>query len=172
MMPSIDLRLASMIRAVEEVLLPALSGHSGLAQEQAHLLLGQLMILRMQVDGAVAFERIEASGLRDLARDLVAAADGGARTRAAASALATLLEAPPASLPAEIRSFLTSCSVAIEALVDASGEDGSADFCALSADAILRHGRQSALRNRSWFAAMNFEAPGVSLPPINPLLGE
>ena len=41
MMPSIDLRLASMIRAVEEVLLPALSGHSGLAQEQAQLLLGQ-----------------------------------------------------------------------------------------------------------------------------------
>ncbi len=172
MMPSIDLRLASMIRSVEEVLLPALAGHSGLAQEQAHLLLGQLMVLRMQVDGAVAFERIEASGLRDLARDLVQAADGGERTKGAARTLATLLEAPAGNLPADIRTFMTGCSVAIEDLVAASGEDGSADFRSLSADAILRHGRRSALRNRSWFAAMNFEAPGVSLPPINPLVGD
>jgi len=172
MMPSIDLRLASMIRSVQEVILPALSGHSGLAQEQAHLLLGQLMVLRSQVDGALAFERTEAASLADLASDLARTAAGGGETRAAASALATLLDGAVGELPADVRQFLQACSLAVEALVAASGEDGSKAFQASSAEAILHHGRQAALRNRRWFSAMNFEAPDVRLPALDPLAGD
>ena len=172
MTPSIDLRLASMIRSVQEVILPALSGHSGLAQEQAHLLLGQLMVLRSQVDGALAFERTEAGGLRDLASELAKLAEGGAQTRAAATALAALLDGAVGEHPADIRQFLQSCTLAIEAVTAASGEDGSETFLAASAEAVLRHGRQAALRNRRWFAAMNFEAPEVKLPVLDPLAGD
>ncbi len=172
MMPSIDLRLASMIRSVQEVILPALSGHSGLAQEQAHLLLGQLMVLRSQVDGALAFERIEATSLADLASELARTAKGGGKTEAAAAALAALLKGATGEHPAEVRQFLQACSLAVEALIGASGEDGSEAFQAASAEAILRHGRQAALRNRRWFSATNFEAPEVRLPPLDPLAGD
>ena len=45
MNPSIELRLRTMIRAVTEVILPAVNPHDSLAQEQAQLLIGHLHAL-------------------------------------------------------------------------------------------------------------------------------
>lgn len=48
MTPDIDLRISTMVRAMEEVVMPAVDTHNGLAREQAALLVGQLKLLAAQ----------------------------------------------------------------------------------------------------------------------------
>ncbi len=56
MTPTVDERLASLIRSLSQVVLPHLPPEASLAQEQVHLSLGHLQILRAQIDAAPAFE--------------------------------------------------------------------------------------------------------------------
>src|SRR3546814_13166270 len=59
MTPSVDERFASVIRALTEVVLPHLPADASLAQEQVHLSVGHLQILRAPFDETPAFEREE-----------------------------------------------------------------------------------------------------------------
>lgn len=170
MIPSAELRLSSMIRAVEDVILPAVAGHSGLAEEQAHILLGQLHLLRMQVDHVPAYERVEARSLGALARDLVQQADGGDATASSAGALEELLSGSDPVSPADVRAFTTAVSVAVEELLLASGRDGTDAFKASSTETVIRHGREQSMRDRSWFALTGFEGADVVLTPFDELV--
>ena len=88
MIPSVDERLASIIRALSEVILPHLPPEASLAQEQAHLAIGHLQILRLQLDAAPAFEREELADAQAIGKALAAAITGGAATTIAIAALA------------------------------------------------------------------------------------
>ena len=76
MTPSVDERLASIIRALTEVVLPHLPEDASLAQEQVHLSVGHLQILRAQFDATPAFEREELDDNKALAAALVATIKG------------------------------------------------------------------------------------------------
>ncbi|HMO68292.1 MAG TPA: hypothetical protein PKE25_06450, partial [Novosphingobium sp.] len=67
MIPSIDDRLASVVRALTEGILPHLPADASLAQEQVQLCIGHLQILRAQIDAAPAFEREELADAAALA---------------------------------------------------------------------------------------------------------
>src|SRR3546814_11904766 len=86
MTPSVDERFASVIRALTEVVLPHLPADASLAQEQVHLSVGHLQILRAQFDETPAFEREELGDAIVLAGALTDAIEGGQATRAAIAA--------------------------------------------------------------------------------------
>lgn len=164
MMPSIDDRLGSMARAVQEAILPALDSTQSLAIEQAQLLLAHIAMIRCQLDFAPDFERTEAAELASLARELLQEGQGGAMTMAACQALNSALSAATFDQIADVRRTTASLGDAIEALIDASGTDGDASFKEASFKKVIDAGRIAATRDRSWFQPAGFEAVDVQLP--------
>lgn len=168
MIPSVDLRLASMIRAMGDVILPALAA-DGFATEQAKLMLGHLHILRAQVDDAPEYERLELGAARRLGGALRDIAAGGSRTMEAASALAEAVAAT-AERPAEVRAGRSAINGAIERLIEAASEDGEPGFRAEALRLVVRAEAVAADRGRAWFAASGFEGAGGELPAIPDML--
>lgn len=171
MMPSIDDRLQSMQRALQEVILPALAPEESLAVEQAHLLLGHLAVIREQFDLALVYERAECASTEELGRQLLAQAAGGQRTLAAASALRQAADAPAPATAQHVRDRTIALSLAVEALMDASGIDGTDAFLASSAQAVITSNDRTSQRDRSWFRSMGFERGESALPPVAEILG-
>lgn len=160
MNPSIELRLRTMIRALTEVIVPAVDAQDSLAREQAQLLLGHLHALLQQHRHEADIDRVERRTLDKLAHDLAEASAGGEAT---ARATTRLRAQPPDTATADI-------AHAVEALLIASGEDGSESFQRTSAALVLKHARESAVRGRAWFKPMGFDPVPDTLPAIATLL--
>lgn len=153
MIPTVDERIASVVRALSEVVLPHLPAEASLAQEQVQLCLGHLQILRAQLDHTPDFERGELEDARALARDLLAAVTGGATTTAAL----TTLEAATQGDHDDVRAARRQIHEAIDTLVKAVSTDGTVDAGAALRELILRHEAERSLKDRRWFAPYGFD---------------
>ncbi len=145
MIPSVDERLGSVIRALTDVVLPSLPPEAGLAQEQVQLCLGQLQILRAQIDGSPAFEADELADAAALARELAGDA-------AADAPLATALSGAEAARdPAAIRTARIDLHEAMAALIARRGSDPSL------ARTIIAAEKKRVVKERAWFAPFGFD---------------
>ncbi len=141
MIPSVDERLASVIRALTDVVLPSLPPEAGLAQEQVHLCLGQLQILQAQIDGSLAFEAEELADAAALARELT---DD--------ESLATALSGAEAARdPAVIRAARIDLHEATATLIARRGSDPSL------ARTIIAAEKKRVVKERAWFAPFGFD---------------
>ncbi len=163
MMPSIELRLATMRRALAEVILPAIAADNALAREQAQLVMAHLELLAQQLPTASRLDERVLRGTEALAQALVASAAGGARTRAAAAALGAALASNADEPHAARRARL---AAAIDALVGAGEEDGDAAFRARAFDAIVAHANECGVYERAWFASNGLDPERASLPSL------
>jgi len=154
MTPTVDERLASIIRALTEVILPHLPADASLAQEQAHLAVGHLQILRAQFDATPDFERGELEDAKALAEALVAAIDGGNATQAAVAALQAEIGHCDGT---DVRSQHRACNRAIEAVVKAVSADGAPDASTALRAIILDHERARVAKDRRWFLPFGFD---------------
>ena len=154
MTPNVDERLASIIRALTEVVLPHLPADASLAQEQVHLSVGHLQILRAQLDAIPAYEREELDDAIAVGRALVSAVSGGAET---AAALATLAASIAAAVGSEVRSERKAISIAVAVLVRAVSADGDAAGKAALSKTILEHEHPRTQKDRQWFAPFGFD---------------
>jgi hypothetical protein len=171
--PSMDVRIASMISAMVDVVIPQLGPDAGLAGEQAALVVAHLHVLRTQVDQAGRFERWELEGAQALGTALVSAADGGQRVTAASEALSAAVVTVVASTdPADVRAATETINAAAEALIQAVAIDGSAAFAEQLPALVIEHERVASDANRSLFASMGWERPDVVLEPIESLLAK
>ena len=135
MNPTIELRVKTMIRALNEIIIPAVDENNALAKEQAGLLVGHLQALLLHEGRENEMRERERTALKNLARVLVEASDGGAATKAASKRLAEL----PADADTD------SLSHAIEALVIDAGIDGSETFKRTCDKWVIAHGPQRKL---------------------------
>lgn len=154
MTPSIDDRLASIVRALTEVILPHLPPEASLAQEQAHLAIGHIQIIRAQLDAAPAFEREELDDAIAIARDIAGKVTGGSET---AAALAELAKAAAAADGSDVRGQRQAIHDAIDVLVKAASSEGAAGLGSPLAATILAHERVRTRKDREWFAPFGFD---------------
>lgn len=77
MQPGFELRLRTMMKAISEVVLPAIDPANRQAQEQARLVLGSLEVIRQQIDFAHWYESADLISLCNLAVELMAIKDAG-----------------------------------------------------------------------------------------------
>lgn len=159
MMPSTELRIRSMLRAIEQIVLPAIPASNSLAQEQAQLVLGHLQVLLEQTGHEFVVRSLDTQALVELADALVDASVGGEATKTATESLRDL--SPDASN--------ADLSFSIERLMLASGLDGSEEFVTTSSALVLAYSRYSNQLNRAWFKGMQFDAEPDSLPSIETL---
>jgi hypothetical protein len=158
MTPSIDERLASIVRALSGVVLPSLPPEAALAREQVQLSIGHLQILRAQLDHLPAYEAEELADAVALAQAL-GACQGGPQTGAATAALrAALGTARAAADPAAVREARVDVNGAIARLVAAAAEDGDATGRAGLRRAILAHEQARTAKDRRWFAPFGFDS--------------
>jgi hypothetical protein len=155
MTPSIDERLASVLRALSEVILPHLPDHATFAQEQAHLAIGHLGIIRAQLDQAPAYEREELDDAAALGKALSAAIPAGDHTDPSLATLRRALQGSEGD--DDVRARCQAIHDAIEDLVRAVGRQGCPDSRRSLSMAILDHEDRRARKDRKWFAPFGFD---------------
>ena len=165
MTPSAADRISTMMRALAEVVLPAIDPANSLAVEQARLVLGHLAVLSGQGDEA-RLDALELASEQDLARQLLALPAGGPLSVAACADLSThLAQSTDGTLAASTRR--TALRRSLEALMRAAYDDGSESLRAASWNLGLAHARAQADRARVWYAAAGFESePQISIPQM------
>lgn len=159
MNPSNQLRLATMLRAVQDSILPAIRDDAPLAKEQAGLLIGHLSAM-MQQDGLErTVDAREWTLLSELARELLVMAEQD-------PVLAEACDAVAAALAGENRAEL---GFAIECLV--GNTSASASFKSASAKLVMAFSKAHTNLGRAWFLPMGFDGPSAGLPSVQEQLG-
>jgi hypothetical protein len=156
MIPSAAERIATMVRALTDVVLPAIDPANSLAQEQARLVVGQLLVLASQRD-ETRLDRLELSSELELARRLLPVAPGGSASAAALAGLDVAVGTAAAASTENAASARGPLRAAIEDVVRAASADGSPSLREATWSLVFAHARAQAERSRAWFAAAGFD---------------
>jgi hypothetical protein len=166
MLPSIDLRIANLVKAVQQVILPALPADERLAQEQCRLIVGHLGLISQQWKHALRYELISLDNMRDLARDLC----GVVRPEQAAlleQTLAAVADLDRNDLDATQAAIVT-VGKAIDVVID--GDDGRIPLPDAADRLVLAYGRKQSLRERTWFRGHGQDPDAAELPEISAIV--
>ncbi|ALR20195.1 hypothetical protein [Sphingobium baderi] len=162
MLPNIDLRIANMIKALEQVILPALPREQRQARDQAMLVAGHLGMIGEQWKSALRYEQVSLDDLAGLARQLLPDAPELLGPR-----LENALAAAEACDRVNIAA-LEQANIDLGNAVDAvilGGED-HAPLSQAASDAVLAYGLRHARRERTWFKANHLDPDRDELPAI------
>jgi hypothetical protein len=171
-----ELRLQSMLRAMIEVIQPAIDRSQQLATDQANIMIGTLRILLDQDSKAYAFRMVELRQYAKQLRELLGLAQGGPETDACCRAAEVVLARakPVAALPIPTQAALTdlvqATRTAVDELLQAAHADGNPAFRRAAARLVLDAGGKELVRERVWVRAAGFEAAPRALPPMEELL--
>lgn len=164
MLPDIDLRLANTLKALTEVVLPALPADAPLAREQAELAIAHLGVVAQQWKHALAFELESLDAACRLARGLAEAA--GEATHAAA--LTAQLERAAGIDRMRYDAVATAHRELVAVIAEVITEDRAANpLAARITEHVLAYAERQALRERAWFAACGLDPDRDSLPSLD-----
>ena len=171
-----EVQLTTMIKAMREVIIPALDANNQLAMEQARLVEGMLDLMARQLPLQYQFDRDELRRLIDTAADLAALSDGEdatglAMARQSAAATYEQSKVDPAALYLAVRNMRE----AICAVIDHVNGDATITDAAILAETdaiILKMSREQLLRDRALLVSQNWELRPADLPPVENLVSD
>ena len=170
-----EVQLTTMIKAMREVIIPALDANNQLAMEQARLVEGMLDLMARQLPLQYQFDRDELRRLIDTAADLAALsnedATGLAMARQSAAATYEQSKVDPAALYLAVRNMRE----AICAVIDHVNGDATITDAAILAETdaiILKMSREQLLRDRALLVSQNWELRPADLPPVENLVSD
>lgn len=163
----VALAIKAILKALDEVVLPAVSPDNKLAQEQGHLIVALLGLIAQRDAMSYEYDVDELRRLIGLASDLQSLADDPVLNANIAAAEEVLLNAriSPARL------IQTSCQLSsvladqIEVLVNTGTE-----LACTAAKTVLAASQEQALRERSWLIQQGWESDPGQVPDIEKLI--
>jgi hypothetical protein len=166
MVPTINSRLRSMMRAMQEVVLPALDADNAIAQEQGKLVLGSLSLLIDQVDYAHTFEVIEARDLCALLTEIAAMVPTKTLPAAVVAAQTQLRQARAlieiATTPVNVLQQINhDLRAALTYVIEEVERVGASELAHTIALRVLDFSATQLARERSWVAGTGFDPPGT-----------
>ncbi len=163
MNPDIDLRLKSVLKALSNVILPALPANERLARDQANLVMGHLSIIAEQWHHALNFELGNLTLACALATELV----GMTRDVALGDELLAALAAVEA-LDRTDYTAVGQAHRALKAIIDRliADEHRGAPMPRAMLAAVLRYNQARAPRERIWHRGAGLDPDTASLPPV------
>lgn len=166
MLPNIDLRIGNLVKALEQVILPALPAGQRLARDQVRLVIGHLRMLGGQWKTALRYEEISFEELAALARDLVELVEEP-QQRLLTSALEETATCDHSSIDA-----LENANKALGQAVDMTilGGENHSPLSRAASEAVLEYALRHARRERIWFQANQLDPDRSDLPPIASML--
>lgn len=171
------LQIQSMIKALTDVVLPAVDPVNKLAQEQTRLVLGTLGLMAQQYPLRFQFNCDELSRLLKLAGVLQEVARGGPETTACVEKMALAAAAAGRTLersqvgPDTIEQAVREMRAAASQVVRSIYIDGDETALRQVEGAVLANARDQLLRDRSWVLMQGWEPDPAALPKIQDLLG-
>jgi hypothetical protein len=170
------LQIQTAIRAITDVVLPAVDPGNRLAQEQAQLVIGMLHIVLQRLPQMYSYDKDELVRSIKLASDLQGAAVGLAGTTEILTALSNAAQAGTDVLaragadPSELEAANIAMREAVGGTISALY--GAADSGMLKPVSALvtSHSHEQLLRERSWLIGQGWEADPASLPLVETLL--
>jgi hypothetical protein len=176
MVPDFRLRIQSMLRAMQEVVIPAIPASEKLAQDQASIIIGNLKLMAEQHDKLYRYELVELREYAQLVSQLIEAAGGGASTDAACDAARQELQKSAgvraSFIPTqdELAALTRGMKQAADMILRAAYEDGEPQFRHAAAALVMKQSEKQITRERSWFRAAGFELEPEKLPPLDGVL--
>jgi hypothetical protein len=172
-----DLQIKSILKAMNDVVLPAVDPNNKLAQEQARLCMGLLGLMARQLPLQFRFDCDELARLASFAADLQQVAAGGPQTRDAITALEkdaakanALLEHAKVA-PAQVEQAVRAMRQTTGALISSVFRDGDEVAQERVQKATLAMSKEQLLRERAWVITQGWEPDPKLVPPIEELLG-
>jgi hypothetical protein len=163
-----DLQLATAIRALTEVVLPAVDADNALAVEQTQVVIGMLRLMAARLPLQYRHDCDELARLLTLCRALQPYDDDGGLAPATHTGAEVLARAR--ATPQEILDAIHSLRALSGAVVSSAYGDGDdAARAALSA-LVLTHADAQLTRERAWFAPQGWELEPDSLAAMEDLL--
>jgi len=172
-----EVQLASMMKAMTDVVIPAIDAKNDLAIQQAHLIVGMLNLMAHQLPMQFRFDRDELQRLVKSAEGLSLLSSKDSAVSAAVEQLAASCDAAvnvlkhcvmdPAELVASVKTMREATSML---MVAASRSDDKAAFAAVE-QAVLALSKEQLLRDRSLLLVQGWEPDPSAIPPIEKLLG-
>lgn len=162
MLPSIDLRIANVIKALEQVILPALTPRERLARDQINLCIGHLQMIGEQWRWAAAFESGSFHAMIALAKAMQSSVDPFYADELAAAIMSA--DAIEWGDLAAVEHGIVALGSLIDRII--LGEDGQIPLAPELWDAVLAYGETQATRERTWFAATGLDPDRRELPGI------
>ena len=173
-----DFQLQTVIKALTDVVLPAVDVHNQLALEQARLAIGVLQMVAQHLPLMYRYDRDELARLLALANTLKHTAAELPKAAAALHMIAASVERGGHVLdraradPCELHQANAALRKQLGAWVTAvyAGED----FNQLKpiSTAVTAHAREQLLRERAWLVAQGWEGDGPAIPAIETLLAD
>lgn len=171
-----DIQIKSILKAMADVVLPAVDPGNQLAQEQARLCMGLLDLMARQLPMQYRFDVDELGRLIGLAGELNAAVAKNPIDAATAQALAKTIEqgqgvyARAQADPAEVLEALRALRATTSAVVtQVCTDEKRADLQAVE-KMVMASSHEQLLRDRSWLLAQRWEPNPEALPAVETLL--
>ena len=171
-----DIQIQSVLKAMSDVVLPALDPKNPLAQEQARLCMGMLSVMAGQLPLQFRFDCDELTRLLGLSNRLQQLDEVG---RLAPQAIASLRQdseraadvlARARAEPSEVLAAVRALRAATSKVVRAACEKGEASETQGLERAVLSASKEQLLRDRSWVLGQGWEADPKAIAPIESLI--
>jgi hypothetical protein len=170
MLPSIDLRIQNLIKALQEVVLPAIPARERLARDQASLVIGHLNMIAAQWKSALKFESQSLDGLLKLSEKLHAAGNVGmnADLRVRLGAEIDRTKQVDRSDGAALEEGVLRLGNLIDEVIRA--DDSMAPIPPELMTLVFEYGEIQAWRERTWFQGNMLDPGRAELPSIAEML--
>lgn len=171
------IQITTMLKALTDVVMPAIDPANKPAMEQAHLIKGMLALMASQLPVQFRFDCDELARLVQCARTLHAAVGANAALDATAASLQdqcaqaeSILEraCDPADLLASVRSLKST----IGALIGTAATSADTATQLRIEEIVLAMSREQLLRDRALMNLQGFEPDPAAIPPIAELLAQ
>lgn len=176
MTPEVQIRSA--VKALTDVVLPAVDPNNKLAQEQTQLVIGMLRLMGEQLPFRYRFDRDELTRLIAYSEKIRAAVQGAASTTKAVTELSTATAAAQKALagaittPEELVQAVKRMRAATGEVATQAYRDGEPDSRSAIRDLVLELSEAQLLRERSMYLAQGWEPNPKAIPPIATLLDD
>lgn len=173
-----DLQIKSILKAMTDVVLPAVDPENKLAQEQVRLCMGLLDLMARRLPLQFRFDCDELARLTSFSSELQRiAGNSGAQAREALVALEQVTADSTALLerakvaPAQIEQAVRDMREVTGTLISSVFRDGDETTQDRVQKATLAMSREQLLRERAWVITQGWEPDPKAVPPIEELLG-
>lgn len=172
-----EIQLQSMIKAMTEVVMPAVDPDNDLAREQAQLVVGMLHLMAVRLPWQFHFDVDALARALQLSSDICQDAVGGPKTRAAVAALndaatqGNAVLAGAKSSPEDLEQMLLKLRSETACALEALHSDGEQESRKAIGRIVLTATQDQIERERAWFSPQGWDTEAEAPAPLETLLG-
>lgn len=170
-----DIQIKSILKAMTDVVLPAIDPANQLAQEQARLCMGLLDLMARQLPLQFRFDLDELNRLAALGEALAQAAGQNSEPSSVSAVQADAAHARDVlgrarAEPSELLTAIKALRASTAALVQQACGHAPGDASSHMEKLVLESSREQLLRDRSWLLPQRWEPDPDAVPAIEALL--